>query len=75
MSAESPAPPIRYEDALAELEQLVQAMDTGQMPLDKLLDCYRRGAELLQFCRSRLQAIEDQVKILEDGELKDWAAE
>ena len=64
--------PARYEDALAELERLVQAMESSQMPLDGLLDSYRRGAQLLDFCRVRLQAVEDQVKVLEDGQLKDW---
>ena len=73
---DAPAPdsPARYEDALAELERLVQSMEAGQMPLDGLLDSYRRGAELLALCRSRLQAVESQVKLLEDGQLKDWAA-
>lgn len=65
--------PVRYEDALSELERLVQAMEGSQMPLDGLLDSYRRGAQLLELCRSRLQAVEDQVKVLEDGQLKDWA--
>ena len=64
--------PNRYEDALAELERLVQGMEGGQMPLDQLLDNYRRGAELLGQCRAQLQAVEDQVKVLEDGQLKDW---
>jgi exodeoxyribonuclease VII small subunit len=63
-----------YEDALAELERLVAAMEGGQMPLDKLLDAYRRGAELLSVCRSRLDAVEQQVKVLEDGQLKPWVA-
>ncbi len=67
--------PARYEDALAELEQLVQAMEGSQMPLDRLLDSYRRGSALLGSCRSRLQAVQDQVKVLEDGELRDWAKE
>jgi exodeoxyribonuclease VII small subunit len=64
--------PPRYEDALAELERLVQRMEDGQLPLDQLLDNYRRGAELLEVCRSRLAAIEEQVKVLEDGQLKPW---
>ena len=68
-----PAPP-RYEDALAELERLVQRMEDGQLPLDQLLDSYRRGAELLALCRSRLAAVEEQVKVLEDGQLKPWVA-
>lgn len=65
----------RYEDALAELERLVQAMEGGQMPLDHLLDNYRRGVELLALCRDRLQAVEAQVQVLEQGQLKEWAPE
>jgi exodeoxyribonuclease VII small subunit len=67
----APTPP-RYEEALAELERLVQRMEDGQLPLDQLLDNYRRGAELLESCRARLAAIEEQVKVLEDGQLKPW---
>jgi len=68
-----PAAPASYEQALAELEQLVQAMEGAQLPLDQLLERYRRGAELLGFCRSRLDAVEQQVKVLEDGRLQPWA--
>ena len=64
--------PASYEQALAELDQLVQRMEGGQLPLDQLLDSYRRGADLLAFCRQRLQAVEEQVKLLEDGQLKAW---
>jgi len=64
--------PASYEQALAELDGLVQRMEGGQLPLDQLLDGYRRGADLLAFCRSRLQAVEEQVKLLEDGQLKTW---
>ena len=88
MSAPSPPPPApasapavegsglplpdRYEDALQELDRLVQAMESGQLPLDQLLVSYRRGAELLNFCRTQLTEVEDQVKVLEDGQLKPW---
>lgn len=65
--------PATYEQALAELDRLVVQMEGGQLPLDELLDAYRRGAELLAFCRGRLQAVEEQVKVLEDGQLKAWA--
>ena len=71
-SAPAAVPPVAYEDALAELERLVGGMETGQLPLDQLLDNYRRGAELLVQCRSRLEAVEQQVKVLEDGQLKPW---
>lgn len=62
-----------YEDALAELERLVQRMEDGQMPLDQMLDSYKRGAELLELCRSRLASVEEQVKLLEGGQLENWS--
>ncbi|MFI4929191.1 MAG: exodeoxyribonuclease VII small subunit [Burkholderiales bacterium] len=66
----SPDEPASYEQALAELEALVSAMEGAQLPLDDLLKSYRRGAQLLEFCRSRLQAVEQQVKVLERGQLE-----
>lgn len=68
----TPETPQHYEDALSELERLVQAMESAQLPLDQLLSSYQRGAELLTFCRTRLEAVEQQVKVLEDGQLKAW---
>jgi exodeoxyribonuclease VII small subunit len=65
--------PATYEAALEELEQLVARLDAGQLPLDQLLAGYQRGAALLQFCRDRLQAVEAQIKVLDDGVLKPWA--
>lgn len=61
-----------YEAALEELEQLVSQLDAGQLPLDQLLSRYQRGAELLAYCRSRLTAVEEQIKVLENGEFKTW---
>ncbi len=72
---EPPAVPANYEVALSELESLVASMEGGQLPLDSLLAGYRRGTELLQFCRVRLEAVEQQVKVLEDGQLRAWPAE
>jgi exodeoxyribonuclease VII small subunit len=66
--------PASYEEAVTELDALVATMEAGQLPLERMLESYRRGAELLGFCRSRLEAVEQQVKILEDGQLKPWPA-
>ncbi|ALT76464.1 MULTISPECIES: exodeoxyribonuclease VII small subunit [unclassified Roseateles] len=71
-NASSDAVAPSYEQALAELERLVMGMEAGQLPLDQLLESYRRGAELLGFCRARLQAVEQQVKVLEGEGLKQW---
>lgn len=73
-SPSQPGAPDTYENALAELERLVAAMEAGQLPLDQLLESYQRGAELLKFCRARLEAVEQQVKVLENGELKPWTS-
>ena len=69
-------PPVAdsYESALQELEQLVARLEGGQLALDQLLGSYQRGAQLLAFCRDKLTAVEDQVKLLENGELKPWSA-
>lgn len=57
---------------MGELEGLVSRLESGEMPLEQLLTGYQRGSALLQFCRERLQAVEDQIKVLDDGTLKPW---
>lgn len=64
--------PASYEAALQELEQLVAKLESGDMPLEQLLTQYQRGAELMDFCRERLAAVEAQVKVLDQGVLKTW---
>ncbi len=72
-AAPTPPPePATYEAALQELEQLVARIEAGQLPLDQLLAGYRRGAELLQFCRARLQAVQEQIQVLDEGALQPW---
>ena len=67
-----PAKPPTFESALAELEEIVSDMEAGQLPLEKSLAAYTRGAELLKFCQTALQDAQQQVKILEDGVLKNF---
>lgn len=62
-------PPKDYESALAELEAIVADMEAGQLSLDASLAAYKRGAELLAYCRRQLADAEQQVSILENGRL------
>jgi exodeoxyribonuclease VII small subunit len=58
----------KFEDAMAELEAIVTAMEGGQMPLEQSLAAYRRGAELLKQCQAVLAQAQLQVRVL-DGEV------
>jgi exodeoxyribonuclease VII small subunit len=60
---------------MQELDALVRRLESGEMPLDQLLSGYQRGAALLQFCRDKLQAVEDQINVLDEGALKVWKAQ
>jgi exodeoxyribonuclease VII small subunit len=68
------APP-SFEAAQEELDQLVARLESGELPLAQLLTQYQRGAELLKFCRDQLEAVENQIKVLDQGALKTWTAE
>lgn len=59
--------PASYAEAVQELEQLITGLESGQLPLEDLLGQYQRGADLLRYCRERLQAVEDQVKVLDES--------
>lgn len=64
--------PESYEAAMQELEALTLSMESGQLPLEQLLAGYSRGAELLAYCRAQLDAVEQQIKVLDNGVLKPW---
>lgn len=62
--------PANFEAALAQLEAIIQSMGTGDMPLAEALESYKRGVGLIKFCQTRLTDAEQQLKILENNELK-----
>jgi exodeoxyribonuclease VII small subunit len=66
--------PASYESALQELEQLVARLESGDLPLQQLLSQYQRGAQLLKYCRDRLEEVEAQIKVLDHGVLKAWSS-
>jgi exodeoxyribonuclease VII small subunit len=67
--------PRSFEAALAELEDLVGRMETGELPLQESLAVYRRGAELLAYCQSALKDAQQQVQVMEKGLLQPFAAD
>ena len=65
--------PASYEAALLELEQLIAQIESGQLPLEQMLTGYERAAQLLNFCRGKLEAVQEQVKVLDEGTLSPWS--
>ena len=63
-----------FESAMAELEKIVADMEAGKLSLEDSLAAYKRGAELLTVCRSRLDDAQQQVRVLEEGVLKEFSA-
>jgi exodeoxyribonuclease VII small subunit len=64
-----------FEEAMAELAQLVAAMEAGELPLEASVAAYKRGSELVKYCAAQLDKVDNQVKVLEGEMLKPFAAD
>ncbi len=62
-----------FEEALKKLEDIVEAMESGDLPLETLLAKYEEGAALAQICQAKLAEADLKIQQLEksaSGELK-----
>jgi len=62
-----------FEDALKKLEGVVEAMESGDLPLETLLARYEEGARLVKICQEKLAEAELKIQQLEKnaaGEMK-----
>ena len=63
-----------FEEAMAELDALVRASESGKVPLDEMLSRLERGNKLAAFCRSKLGELERRIEILTGGgETPEWS--
>ena len=69
----SAAAPQSFEQAMAELAQLVTQMESGALPLEASVAAYARGSELVKYCAGQLEKVESQVKVLEGDMLKPFS--
>jgi exodeoxyribonuclease VII small subunit len=60
---------MRFSDALAELEAIVSALESGQLELEDSIARYERGVALLRACQAQLAEAEQRVTMLM-GELE-----
>ena len=70
MSKPSGEAKLNFEQALAELEKIVARMESGDLSLEESLATHKRGLELARFCQQKLEAAQQQVKVLEGEVLR-----
>ena len=62
--------PLDLEKSLTELENIVEQLESGELPLDKSLREFERGVRLSRECQAALKDAEQRVQILVGGELE-----
>jgi exodeoxyribonuclease VII small subunit len=67
MARKNHTPPKSFEDALRELEQILNEIEGGQVGLEESLVKYERGNFLIQHCRGVLSQAEKQIELLSKG--------
>jgi len=53
-----------FEAAIARLEEIVRALESGSAPLDESLTLFEEGVSLVKLCNARLDTAEQKVKLL-----------
>ncbi|MBE9639048.1 exodeoxyribonuclease VII small subunit [Salipiger mangrovisoli] len=59
--SETPVAEMSFEQAMAELEQVVTQLERGEVPLEESISLYQRGSELRKHCETKLKAAEEKV--------------
>jgi exodeoxyribonuclease VII small subunit len=67
MDAAEPNLELSFEDALAELEQIVKTLEQGTAPLDESIELYQRGDRLKRHCEARLKAAQARIEQIAFG--------
>jgi len=55
---------ISFEEAVIELEFVINKLEKGDLTLDESIEFFQRGIELSKYCNKRLDAIEKKISIL-----------
>ena len=59
-----PAPAANFEQAMKRLEQIVEQMESGDLPLEDLIVRYEEGMKLVKICQERLASAEQRIEII-----------
>lgn len=59
---------LSFEQAVAELEDIVKRLEKGELTLDESINFFQRGVELTRYCSKKLDAAERSITMLIEGE-------
>jgi len=68
---------VTFEQAMEELENIVEQLEEGDVPLEAAITIYKQGMDLSKLCHQKLKTVEDQLTqiLKEDGELESFAVQ
>lgn len=55
---------IKYEEAVAQLENIVQKMENDELDIDQLSEQLKRAKELVKLCKDKLTKTDEEIKKL-----------
>jgi exodeoxyribonuclease VII small subunit len=58
------APEANFEQAMQRLEEIVEQMESGELPLEDLIVRYEEGMKLVKVCQDRLASAEQRIEII-----------
>ncbi len=56
-----------FEESLTELEELVSAMESGNMGLEEMVAAFEKGQKLVKTCGQRLNEVEKRIEVIKKG--------
>ncbi len=71
---QTPIADMKFETALAELENIVSSMEGGKLELEDSIAAYKRGMALMQHCQGQLNTAEAQIRMFENGQFRNMDA-
>ncbi len=57
-----------FEDCMARLEEIVQSMETGNVPLEKMISSFEEGSAIAELCHKKLNSLKQKIEILQKKE-------
>ncbi|WP_053364052.1 exodeoxyribonuclease VII small subunit [Bacillus sp. FJAT-27251] len=66
---------LTFEEAMEKLEQIVEKLEEGDVPLEEAISFYKEGMELSKLCHNKLKHVEEQLTqvLTDDGQAADFS--